>query len=467
MSDIRLRERPTAPARDLILINAAILDGDGRFYEGRHIVIRDGRVAQVVAAKASEGRAERPAQRRAERPAALAPATPRQMAEVVDCAGCVVTPGLTVLHGHAPMVLFRGLAEDVTIDDWFNRRIWPYESHLTVADVTAGTRLAIAEMLENGVTAFADHYMFADAIADVVLETGIRADLAPTIFGLGDGVGERIENATRLIAARRADSPRLTFRMGPHAPYTCPQAVLSAIVKRARELGVGLHIHVSETEAQVQASLEREGRTPFAALATAGGFDLPVLVAHGLWVREEDLDFFRPDTWFAASPKTYLKLAMGEGGLWRLRDRLQVAIGTDGAASSNTLSPLEQVRLWALLGKHSGGEAARYTLTEAWSLLMNGHKALGTNTGAVAPSRDADLVVWDLQQPNTAPVHNPLAAILYSAESRNIRDVLVQGQFLKRDHRLLTINPQRAVREAAAAAQRLTQAGPGPASVAY
>ncbi|MGE5590445.1 MAG: amidohydrolase family protein, partial [Bacillota bacterium] len=407
---------------DLILANASVLDGDGRFFEGRDILIRNGRVEAVVpAAAGGSSSAGRPA-------------------EVVDCTGCVVTPGLTVLHGHAPMVLFRGLAEDVSIDDWFNVRIWPYESRLTADDVRAGTRLAVAEMLENGVTAFADHYMFADAIADAVLESGIRADLAQTIFGLGDGVEERIEAGADVIRRRRSDSPRLTFRMGPHAPYTCPPPVLAAIVAKARELGVGLHIHVSETEAQVLASLQSLGQTPFAVLAAAGGFELPVIIAHGLWVRQDDLQYLTPSTWFAASPKTYMKLAMGEGGLWALRDRLQVAAGTDGAASSNTLNPLEQVRLWALLGKHSSGDATRFTLQEAWALLMNGHRALGTNTGLVQPGRDADLVVWDLRQPNTAPVHDPLAAILYSAGSRNVRDVLVQGQFLKRGHRLVTLD---------------------------
>lgn len=451
------RDIPAGPKADLILANASVLDGDGRFFEERDILIRGGRVEAVAAA--ADGLAAGVAS--AGGSASAGPA------DVVDCTGCVVTPGLTVLHGHAPMVLFRGLAEDVSIDDWFNVRIWPYESHLTDEDVRAGTRLAIAEMLENGVTAFADHYMFADAIADAVLESGIRADLAQTVFGLGDGVKERIEAGADVVRRRRGDSPRLTFRMGPHAPYTCPPPVLAAIVAKARELGVGLHIHVSETEAQVLASLHSLGQTPFAALAAAGGFELPVIVAHGLWVRQDDLKHLTPDTWFAASPKTYMKLAMGEGGLWALRDRLQVAAGTDGAASSNTLNPLEQMRLWALLGKHSGGDATRFTLREAWTLLMNGHRALGTNTGLVQPGRDADLVVWDLQQPNTAPVHDPLAAILYSAESRNVRDVLVQGQFLKRGHRLVTLNGPSVVREAAAAAARLVQQGPGQAAVTY
>ncbi|HCJ10836.1 MAG TPA: cytosine deaminase [Clostridiales bacterium] len=367
------------------------------------------------------------------------------------------------------MVIFRGFAEDMSMDDWFNERIWPYESRLTPDHVEAGARLAVVEMIEHGVTAFADHYFEADRIADVVLETGIRADLAPTVFGLGEGVAERVDAAAELIARRRDDDPRLTFRMGPHAPYTCPPPAMEHIVRRARELGVGLHLHVSETRAQVEESRRREGRTPFAAVAAAGGFELPVIVAHGLWVEEEDLALVGADTWFAVSPKTYLKLAMGEGSLWRLwgDPRLRLAAGTDGAASSNTLNPLEQVRLWALLGKHAVGRADRFTLEEAWRVLMNGHRALGRGTGAVRPGWEADLVVWDLEQPNTAPVHNVLAAIIYSADARNVRDVLVSGRFLKRDFEVVAVDAAEALRQAEEAARAVVARGPGRATVTY
>lgn len=434
----------------LVLTGALILDGDGRLSDGcRDIVIRDGGIAAVVAAGTGPG---------ATGPAKL---------ERVDCAGCVVTPGLVALHTHAPMVLFRGLAEDVSIDDWFNIRIWPYESRMTGDEVAAGARLAIAEMLDNGVTAFADHYFEAERIADVVVDTGIRGQLAPTIFGLGEGVEDRIEAAADLIQRRRHQNPRLSFRMGPHAPYTCPPPVLAAVVSRAGDLGVGIHLHISETREQVAASREREGRTPFAAVAAAGGFDLPVIVGHGLWVEEDDLPLLGLDTWFAVSPKTYLKLAMGQGNLWRLAGRLNLATGTDGAASSNTLSPLEQARLWALVGKQALGSAERFTLDETWRLLMNGHRALGQNTGEVAPGRDADLVVWDLEQPNTAPVHDVRAAIVYSAEARNVRDVLVAGRLVKRDHRLVSLDARRAVAEARAAAEAILARGPGRAKVSY
>ncbi len=428
---------------DLILAHGAIIDGEGKLSFDRHVLIQNGRIVDITQGALPEA------------------------GNVVDCTGCFITPGLVNLHSHSPMVLFRGIAEDVSIDDWFNTRIWPYESRMTPDDIYVGARLAIVEMIENGVTAFAEHYMEASRIADAVIESGIRADISPTLFGLAEGVDEAIEAAARLIEERGKENSRLTFRMGPHAPYTCPAPVLRKIVDRAKQLEAGIHIHVSETKDQVADSLQSQGMTPFAALAEAGGFDIPVIIAHGLWLEESDLRFLTPDSWFAACPKTYSKLAMGEGNLWKYYDRLNLGIGTDGAASSNTLNPLEQARFWALAGKQSTGQADRYPLEETWKLLMNGHRALGLPTGDVKSGYEADLVVWDLRQPNTAPVHNPLAALIYSAESRNVRDVLVQGQFLKKDFRVVSLDAGEAIAAAGKAAELLIKEGPGKAKVSY
>lgn len=387
--------------------------------------------------------------------------------EIIDCSGCVVTPGLVNLHTHAAMVIFRGVAEDVPIQRWFNDCIWPYESMLTPGDVRTGARLACAEMIENGVTAFFDHYFHAGSVADAVVEAGLRADIAPTVFGLGPGVDAQIDSATRLIETRMGQAGRVFFRMGPHAPYTCPPPVLKAIVRRAQELGVGIHIHLSETLEQVRESVARTGKTPFEVLAAAGGFDLPVLAGHGLWVEEADLALINEDTWFAFCPKTYMKLSMGPGRLWNLVERLQVGIGTDGAASSGTLSPLEQVRLLGLAGKLLCGDAQRFGLGELWRILMNGHRVLNLDSGRVEAGMAADLVVWDLAQCNTAPVTDPLAALIYSADRGNVRHVLVDGRFLKRDGRLTTLDRDQATAGVQTITDRLLAARPGTARVRY
>ncbi|KGK88819.1 amidohydrolase family protein [Clostridium sp. HMP27] len=400
---------------DMILKDANIIDGEGNIFSGKSIYVKDGKIEKIL--DQYEG----------------------GLGEVIECESYFITPGLVNLHSHVPMNILKGLAEDVNIKDWFNKEIFPYESKLTPMDVYYGALLGISEMIDNGVTSFADHYFFADKVCDAVIESGIRGDIAPTIFGLSDNFEEVLEDAASLIEKRRNQSTRLSLRMGPHAPYTCPNEKLEKIIKRARELNVGIHIHLSETLEQVEESLKSYGKTPFKILSETGGFDIPAIIAHGLWISEEDLNYTNDNTYVAVCPKTYMKLGMGYGGLWNNYDRLQLCIGTDGAASSNTLNPLEQLRLFALIGK-AEGKSENFKLKSMWQMLMRGHKALDFNTGDIKVGYDADLLVWDLNMTNTYPIYNPLTSIIYSSESKNILHSIVEGKFVKRNGKVVLKN---------------------------
>ncbi len=352
-------------------------------------------------------------------------------ARVADCAGMVVSPGLPVLHAHSPMHILRGLAEDVDADDWFNKEIWPYESKITPEDIYWGTRLCCAEMADCGVTVFADHYFEAESVARAVRDSGLRADIASTAFAMdGDAAGDIAE--TRRLLGLFAGDDRVRIRYGPHSTYLCTPQALGDLVAAAKADGVGIHIHMSESQEEERASLRLYGKSHCQVLDAAGGFGLPCIMAHGLWMTEEDLALLGPDTFVAACPKTYLKLGMGRGTLWDHWQRLNLCIGTDGAASSNTVSALEQARLFALVGKLEG-RAAEFRLEDIWRMLMRGHRAMDFGTGVLGVGAPADLVVWDLNDPGTAPLYNPLAAILYSADRTNVRHTLVAGRFLKRD----------------------------------
>jgi len=402
---------------DLLLRNASIIDENGRIFRNKSIFIKAGVIARIA-----DGNESFTAE------------------ETIDCTGRYVTPGFVNLHTHSAMTIFRGIAEDVSIDDWFNREIWPYESKLTGDNVYWGALSAIGEMLAYGVTAFADHYMFADRICDAVLETGIKADVAPTVFGMSDDFENTLDQVSKLIVEKNGISASLKLRMGPHCPHTSPGDTLKAMVDRAKELGVGVHTHVSETQEQVRESLEKYGCTPFERLGEAGGFDIPCIVAHGLWIQEQDRKYLRKDTYIAACPKTYMKLSMGAGHLWEDSRRLPLCTGTDGAASSNTLDPLEQVRLFGLAGKFLTDDSTDFDLTFLWKMLMRGHEALQFGSGKIKEGYSADLLVWDLASCGTAEVYNPLAAIIYSASSKNIMDTLVDGRPLKRDGKVQVIN---------------------------
>lgn len=362
------------------------------------------------------------------------PKNPGKNARIIDASGCVITPGLVNLHTHSPMSLMKGLGEDLDIESWFNDFVWQFEAKLKPDDIKMGAKLGIAEMLQSGVTAFADHYFYAEKIAEAACDTGIKADVAPTIFEDEKEIEKNIE----LVKKWRNKSSRIHFRFGPHSPYVCPRKILKKTAEKAKKLSSEVHIHVSETREQVEESLQEHGQTPFEYLNECGLLEIPAILAHGLWLKEKDIPFLSSEHYMAVSPKTYLKLGMGRGNIWQFYNELPLSIGTDGAASSNTLNPLEQARLFALLGKDVF-TPEDFKLKEIWKLMMKGHEALNFNSGALEAGKAADLVIWDLSEFNVFPGNNPIAALLYSSETTQARDVIIDGDFIVKNNRLTTI----------------------------
>jgi 5-methylthioadenosine/S-adenosylhomocysteine deaminase len=402
-------------SKKILLKNGKIIDENGKVHEESDILISNGKIEKISASIQNEYRDY----------------------EEVDCCNLYITPGLVNLHAHSPMSIMKGIAEDISIDRWFNEKIFPYESKLEADDVYWGAMLASLEMIDCGVTAFADHYFNQESVYKAVQDSGIRADIAPTIFGLADDYKEQLSRAEEFVEKYKNINSRIHLRLGPHAPYTCPGEILSEIVNSAKKLGVGIHLHVSETLDQVQDSLKLNGKTPIQVLYESGGFEVDAIIAHGLWTAKDDLKFINENTYFAFCPKTYLKLSMGNGNIYELKDKLNYSFGTDGAASSNTLNPLEQARIFALNGKNVTNDAENFTTAEIWNNLMNGHNALKFNTGKIKEWCEADLIFWDLNKVSTFPVYDPLTSIIYSSNPDNIVHTMVQGEFLKYDGKLM------------------------------
>lgn len=386
--------------------------------------------------------------------------------DTIDCSDLFVSPGLVNLHAHTAMNIFKGIAEDVPPDVWFNEMIWPYESKMTDRDIYTGTLLGIEEMINNGVTAAADHYFGEEQVLQAAKDTGFRMDIAPTIFGMAPDFRDRLAQVSEFIRAHQEDSSRISLRFGPHSDYTCPGDTLAEIVDEAKKMRLPIHLHLAETQLQVEQSLQRTGKTPFRRLYDAGGFDLPVLVAHGLWITEEDLSCISEDTWFAFCPKTYMRLASGRGGFFDLSDRLHYSFGSDGAASSGTVNPLEQARLFAMLEKFNRDDAVLHPYIEVWQKLMAGHAVFGAGTGKMEENAAADLVIWDLQTPDTMAYYHPVSAILYAANSANVRYTMVEGEFLKYDG-VLTMNFAEVAQETMELQKDLLSRGKGTAKVYY
>ena len=432
--------------KTILLKNAGLLDEEANCILNQNVYVQEGKILKILpAAEDTES---------------------IHADETIDCSKYYVSPGLANLHTHTAMNIFKGIAEDVTADSWFNEMIWPYESKMTDEDIYVGTLMGIAEMINNGVTVFADHYFGEEQVLKAVKETGIRGDLAPTLFGMTPDFHERLAQVKVFIQEHRNDSDRISFHMGPHANYTCPSPTLREIIDAAKELNLPIHLHVSEEDVQVEKAREETGLTPFGILYEAGGFDCKVLIGHGLWIEEEDLKYLRDDTWFAFCPKTYMKLASGKGGFFDYYKQLNYGFGTDGAASSNTLNPVEQARLFGLMGKYQERNSAAYTATEIWQHLMASHQAFPFGSGRLKEGAPADLVIWDLYQPDTFPFYSPISAILYSSNSQNVKYTMLAGEFLKYNGKL-KIDTKTLMQEAVRLQKALLERGKGKAQVAY
>jgi 5-methylthioadenosine/S-adenosylhomocysteine deaminase len=430
---------------DIIIQNCDALvpaeDGKMTVRKACDILIGDGRIESI---RDSAGQPEH-----------LAP-------ETIDSRGMLAMPGLINTHAHAPMVIFRGLAEDVAIEKWFNEFMWPLESNLQDEDVYWGMQLALVEMIESGVTTVADHYFFMDQAARAVEEAGTRGALGWAVFGSN---GYEALEASAEFAARwqgKADGRLITW-MAPHAPYTCDDDFLRAAAGYARDLGTGIHIHAAEEMGQTRASLEKRGITPVQVLHETGILEVPTIIAHGCGILEQDIAILRQarQVGVAHAPKTYLKLGMGLTPIAALRGAgIPVGLATDGAVSNNTLDILESMRLMAMLQKHESRDPEVMTIGETLEIALSGSAAvlgLQEEIGRLAPGYLADIILVDMTGAHMQPLHSVTASLVYNVRAGDVQTVIVNGRLLMRDRQLLTLDKSSIIQNVNERMQRLAQ----------
>ena len=358
----------------------------------------------------------------------------------------VLIPGLVNLHTHAAMTLMRGLADDRSLMEWLRNHIWPVETQMVSPEfVRDGTLLACAEMLMSGVTCFSDMYFFPEAAAQAALEAGMRAAIGMIVIEMPSPyAGDARDYLTKGLAMRDTlrDEPLLSFCMAPHAPYTVSDETLGRVATYAAELDVPVHMHVHETEEEIQESLKTHGRRPLDRLQRAGLLNPGLIAVHAVHLEPHEIALLAHHGCHVAHcPSSNLKLASGIAPVTRMLERgINVGLGTDGAASNNRLDLLGEMRTAALLAK---GASADPTAVPAHAALhmatLGGAKALGLDEriGSLAQGKRADITAVRLSDIELAPLYDPVSHLVYAAGREHVTHVWVDGQ-LRVENRTLT-----------------------------
>ena len=388
-------------------------------------------------------------------------AAPEQdFGERYDGTGKVLLPGLVNAHSHAPMTLMRGYAENLALDEWLNTMIFPFEAKMTDDEVYPAMLLAIAEMLRFGTTSFSDMYYFSDTRAKAVLESGIKCNLCDTLIDFANSNYEDLPmaplNRHLVEAYHGANDGRLLVDMGLHAEYTSNPTVVRGFAEATKQMGLRIHVHVSETQKEVQECKARhDGMTPPAYLAALGVFDNPTIAAHCVWLEPGDFALLAEHgVTVATNPISNAKLGSGiadERGL--AAAGVRVAIGTDSVASNNNLNMWQDLNAFALLARAQGCNPVGISPAEVLRCAtLNGALAQGReDTGVVAVGKRADLCVVDVDVPWMQPVSNMVTNLVYSAQGSDVVLTMVDGQVLYRDGEWPTIDIERVKHDTARA----------------
>ncbi len=361
--------------------------------------------------------------------------------------GHVLLPGLVNAHTHAAMSLFRGIADDVPLAIWLEHHIWPREAQFVAPDfVYDGARLAAAEMLRGGVTCCNDMYFYAETSARAFVETGIRAMLGIPILDFPTPYAADPDGyLQRGLAMRDAlkHEPRLAFALAPHAPYTVGDSTWEKIVVYARQLDLPIQTHLAETALEVAQSRDRHGATPLARLHSLGATGPGFIAIHGVHLTPEDIDLMATHGGHVVHcPASNMKLGSGIAPVCTLLARgINVALGTDGAASNNRLDMFGEMRLATLLAKVTTGDASALPAAQAlYAATLGGARALGLEReiGSLAAGKAADIVAVDLTGIDAVPCYDPVSHLVHAVGRDAVTDVWIGGERVVADRFLTT-----------------------------
>src|SRR5882762_6882701 len=369
--------------------------------------------------------------------------------EKVDASGKIIIPGLINGHTHVPMTLFRGLADDLDLQEWLTKYIFPAEAkNVTEEFVRAGTRLGLAEMIRGGTTTYCDMYYFEDAIADETAKAGVRGVLGETVIDFP--VADNKTNAEAMAYVERfvqkwKGNELIVPAVAPHAPYTVSEEHLKAVRAFSDRTAAPIVTHISETKREVDDSLKAHGASPVDYLSRIGFLSNRVIAAHMVWPSAGEIEILkRAEVGVVHNPQSNMKLASGVAPVPKMLDEgLRVGLGTDGAASNNDLSMWEEMDTAAKLHKLISGDPKVMSAEQAFELATTGGARalhMEREIGSIEKGKRGDIVLVNRDALNQIPLYNIYSDLVYATKASDVETVIINGKIVMRDRRLLTLN---------------------------
>lgn len=384
--------------------------------------------------------------------------------KVIDGTNQFLMPGLVNTHNHISMNLFRGLADDLELDTWLNDNIWPMESHLNANYCYIGALFAAVEMIKSGTTTFNDMYFYMSSVAQAIDKAGIRGVLSYGMIDFEDAEkreNEFKENIDLIKDFNNTADGRITCRFGPHSTFTCSKELLERVREEANKYNVGIHIHMNETQKEINDVIEATGMRPFEYLDSLNFLDSDVLAAHCVWLSDNEINILKEsNVQVSHNPCSNMKLASGISPVYKLiNNDINVSIGTDGVASNNNLDLFEEMKFVSLLQKVNTLDPKVLPADEVFNMAtINGAKALGldNNIGSVEVGKKADLILLDKKSINMTPASNiPSSNIVYSANGSDVLTTICNGQILMENRKLTFLDEEKIMNLASEAIEEM------------
>lgn len=375
--------------------------------------------------------------------------------KIINAEGCIVMPGFINSHTHAAMVFLRGVADDIPLNEWLNKYIWPLEAQFVSREwVRDASYLAVLEMIKGGTTTFVDMYFFEDETAKVCKEAGIKGVLGEGILKFST---PSIKNSNDIFVFLKdfikeyQDDEYVYPAIAPHSVYATDEKQILKGYELAVEHKIPFFLHAAETEEEIKESLRIHGKPPIEYLESIDVLSEITSIVHGVWVKEKEMEILKKQkVGIIHNPQSNLKLGSGIAPVDKyIEKEIKLGIGTDGAASNNDLDMVDEIRTASLIHK---GHKRRAEIVPAEDVVkmatVNGAEIWGINSGKIEEKRDADLILLEIKTPHTTPFFNLYSLLAYSAKSTDVKTVIINGKIVMENRRLLTLDEERILQKA-------------------